>query len=174
MFAKLLARDLTIVALAALLWRVAAAASATPGFAGDLAGVLAGATLGACAYLLHEWGHLAGALLAGSSVRPGRSLASGFLFSFDSRANTRRQFLALSLGGWSATALALGLAYARLPDDLFATRVARGVVDANVLLVILLEVPLVAWSLWTGRVPPVENQRAPQPVAAAAGPLATE
>jgi hypothetical protein len=167
MFTKILARDLTIIALAALLWRVAAGASATPGFAGDLAGVLTGAMLGVCAYLLHEWGHLAGARLAGSSVRPARSLASGFLFSFDSRANTRRQFLSLSLGGWSATALALGIAYAKLPDGLFATRVARGVVDANVLLVIAIEVPLVAWSLWTGRVPPVENQRTPAPVGAA-------
>jgi hypothetical protein len=136
---------------------------------GDFAGVVAGVTIGVSGYLLHEWGHLLGALAAGSTVRPGRSLASGFLFSFDSRANTRRQFLALSFGGWLATALVLWFVYAQLPSDLFASRVARGVVAANVLLVVLLEIPLVVFSLVTGRVPPVDNQRAPDAVAAAPG-----
>ena len=161
MLAKLLARDLAIVALTALVWHLAADASAVPGLRGDFAGVVAGLTIGVCGYLLHEWGHLLGALAAGSTVHPARSLASNFLFSFDSRASTRRQFLALSLGGWVATALALWFVYAQLPSDLFASRVARGVVVANVLLVVLIEVPLVAWSLVTGRVPPVDNQRAP-------------
>lgn len=172
MFAKLLARDLVIVAATALIWRLGAAASAMPGFAGDFAGVIAGVTIGVCGYLLHEWGHLLGALAAGSSVRAPRSLASGFLFSFDSRANSRRQFLALSLGGWIATALVLWFVYAQLPSDLFASRVARGAVAANVLLVVLLEVPLVVFSLVTGKVPPVDNQAppatAPAPVTAGA------
>ena len=160
MFAKLLARDLVIVAATALVWRLGAAASADPGFAGDFAGVIAGVTIGVCGYLLHEWGHLLGALAVGSSVRPPRSLASGFLFSFDSRANSRRQFLALSLGGWLATVLVLWFVYAALPGDLFASRVARGVVAANVLLVVLIEIPLVVFSLVTGKVPPVDNQPA--------------
>jgi len=166
MFPKLLARDLSIVALTALIWRLGAQASSQPGFGGDFAGVLAGLTVGLCAYLLHEWGHLAGAILSGSTVRPARALSSGFLFSFESRRNTRRQFVVLSLGGWLATALALWLAYAALPSELFASRVARGVVVANSLLVVLIEFPLVAWSLWTGRVPPVENQPASAPIAA--------
>jgi hypothetical protein len=165
MLAKLLARDLAIVALTALIWQLGAEASAVPGLRGDFAGVLAGVTIGVSAYLLHEWGHLVGAMLAGSTVHPARSLASGFLFSFDSRANTRRQFLSLSFGGWLATAIVLWAVYAQLPSELFASRVARGVVTANVLLVIVIEVPLVAWSLLTGRVPPVENQ--PAQVAAA-------
>jgi hypothetical protein len=161
MFAKLLARDLTIIALTALVWRLAAAPSAHPGMLGDLAGVIAGVLIGVCGYLLHEWGHLFGAVAAGSVVQPGRSLASGFLFSFDSRASTRRQFIALSLGGWTATALVVWFVYAFLPDGLFASRVARGVVAANVALVVLLEIPLVLYSLLTGRVPPVDNQPTP-------------
>jgi len=169
MFAKLLARDVLIVLLTAVVWHLAAESSATPGMRGDFAGVVAGVTIGVSGYLLHEWGHLLGALAAGSTVRPGRSLASGFLFSFDSRANTRRQFLALSFGGWIATAAVLWFVYAQLPSELFASRVARGVVAANVLLVVLLEIPLVAFSLVTGRVPPVDNQRAPDAVAAAPG-----
>jgi Na+/proline symporter len=118
--------------------------------------------------LLHEGGHLIGAVLAGSTVHSPKSLASGFLFSFDSRANTRGQFLGMTSGGWLATVLGLWIVYALLPSDLFASRVARGVVAANVLLVILIEVPLVVYSLLTGRVPPVENQPAPRAVANAA------
>lgn len=166
MFIKLLARDLSILALTALIWHLGAAASAHPGMRGDVAGVLAGATIGICAYLVHEWGHLLGAVFSGSTVRPGRTLAAGFLFSFDSRANTRRQFLTMSFAGWLATALALWMVYARLPADLFASRVACGVVAANVLLVIVVEVPLVVYSLLTGRVPPVENQAVASPLAA--------
>ena len=48
--------------------------------------------------------------------------------------------------------------YAWLPDGLFASRVARGFVAGNVLLVVLIEIPLVAYALATGNVPPVENQ----------------
>ncbi len=167
MLVKLLARDAALVALTVLLWRLVAGASAQPGLAGDAAGVLAGAAVGVCGYLAHEWGHLLGALAGGSTVHPARSLASGFLFSFDSRANSRRQFLALSLGGWLATAGVLWFVYAALPAGLFASRVACGVVAANVLLVVLIEVPLVLYSLVTGRVPPVDNQR-PAPAVAAA------
>lgn len=168
MFAKLLARDLTIIALTALIWRLGASASATPGMAGDFAGVLAGITIGACGYLMHEWGHLLGALLAGSAITAPKSVASGFLFSFDSRSNTRGQFLSLSFGGWVASLLVLWLVYAVLPGELFASRVARGVVAANMLLIVVIEVPLVVYALVTGRVPPVDNQRAPAAVATTA------
>jgi hypothetical protein len=168
MFAKLFVRDLVIVGLTALLWHFAAAASADAGFRGDAAGVLAGVMIGVSGYLLHEWGHLLGGLVAGSTVRPGRGLASGFLFSFDSTANTRRQFIALSLGGWISTAIVLWGVYTLLPDGLFAARVARGVVAANVLLILLLEVPLVLYALVTGNVPPVENQPSATPAVAAA------
>ncbi len=166
MFAKLFVRDAVIVGLTAWIWHLAAGASADAGFRGDFAGVIAGVTIGLCGYLLHEWGHLLGAVVAGSSVQPGRSLASGFLFSFDSQANSRRQFVVLSLGGWTATALVLWGVYAWLPDGLFASRVARGFVAGNALLVVLIEIPLVAYSLVTGNVPPVENQ--PATAAAAA------
>jgi hypothetical protein len=168
MFAKLLARDLSIVALTALIWRLGASVSAEPGMAGDFAGVLAGITIGVCGYLLHEWGHLAGALLAGSTVTAPKSVASGFLFSFDSRANTRGQFLSLSFGGWIASVLVLWFVYAALPGELFASRVARGVVAGNILLIVLIEIPLVVYALVTGRVPPVDNQRAPAAAAAIA------
>ena len=159
MFAKLLARDVVIVAVAGGLWWLGAAASAGTGPLGDLAGVVAGLATGICVFLIHEWGHWLGAVGTGAKVTPARSLASPFLFSFDSRDNSRRQFLLMSFGGWIASALVAALAYALLPGDLFAARVARGVVSLNVFLIVLIELPLVVFSLVTGRVPPVENQR---------------
>jgi len=167
MFAKLLGRDVLIVATGGLLWWLGAAASAGPGPLGDLAGVVAGLATGIGVFLVHEWGHWLGAIGTGATITPAKSLASPFLFSFDSQRNSRRQFLWMSLGGWIASALVAALAYALLPGELFAARVARGVVSLNVFLIVLIEVPLVVYSLVSGRVPPVENQR--RAVEAAAG-----
>ena len=159
MFGKLLARDLGIAGVAGLLWKLAATASAGQGPLGDLAGVVAGFGTGVCIFVIHEWGHLLGAFATGSTVTPAQTLASAFLFSFDSRSNSRQQFLVMSFGGWIASGLAAAVAYTLLSPDLFAARVARGVVALNVVLIVVIEVPLVVWALVTGRVPPVENQR---------------
>ena len=159
MFGKMLARDVLIITSAGLLWWLGAAASAGQGPLGDLAGVVAGLSTGVCVFLVHEWGHWLGAFATGSSVTPAKSLASPFLFSFDSRSNSRRQFLVMSFAGWAASAIIAGVAYTFLPGELFAARVARGVVSLNIFLIVLIEVPLVVWALATGRVPPVENQR---------------
>jgi hypothetical protein len=158
-YARLLARDQSIVAAAALLWRLGSPLSAQAGAVGDLAGLVAGAALGACALPLHEWGHLLGAVLGRSRIRPSPGLRSPFVFSFDSRANSQRQFLAMSFGGWLGTAAAVCVAYGLLPSELLASRVARGMVGLSVLLVLATEVPLLARALWTGRIPPIETVR---------------
>ncbi len=162
MFLKLAVRDLVIVGGAVLLWRAGATASATPGALADFTGVVVGLLAGVCIFVLHEWGHLLGAFVTGSTISAPRSIRTPFLFSFDSRRNTRRQFLVMSFAGWAATLACVWIACALLPPDLFAARVARGVVMANALLVVVIEVPLVAFSLFTGRVPPVETQAAPR------------
>ena len=159
MIGKLLARDLVIITVAVLLWKLGAATSAGQGPLGDLAGVVAGLSVGVCVFLVHEWGHWLGAVATASKLTPAKTLTSPFLFSYDSRSNSRHQFLVMSFGGWAASALAAVAAYALLSPELFAARVARGVVALNVALIVLIEVPLVAFSLFTGRVPPVENQR---------------
>ena len=169
MFARLAARDLAIVGAAVLLWRLGAQFSAADGAFADFAGVVVGLLAGVCIFVLHEWGHLLGAFATGSTISAPRSLATPFLFSFDSRRNSRRQFLVMSFAGWAVTLACVWVAYALLPTGLFAARVARGVVMANALLVVVIEVPLVAFSLFTGRVPPVETQaapRSPEPAAA--------
>jgi hypothetical protein len=162
MFARFLARDVAIAALALLVFALLAGPSSVPGIPGDFAGVFAGFLLGACALLTHEWGHLLGAVLSRSSVTPGASLRSPFSFSFDAGRNSRGQFVAMSLGGWAGTAAAVLAAYAFLPADDLASRVARGTTLISALLVIAIEVPLVARVLWTGKVPRVETRREPE------------
>lgn len=162
MYGKLFARDASIVAAAVLLWSLAAPFSAGPGPVADLAGLVAGVVLGVCALPIHEWGHFLGALASRSAVQPAASLRALFVFSFDSRRNSRRQFVVMSLGGWVGTAVAVWVAYGILPSDLLASRIARGMALLSVLLVLVTELPLLARAFWTGRIPPVETLRPPR------------
>jgi hypothetical protein len=159
MYGKLFARDASIVAAAVLLWTSISGFSSGRGAVGDLTGLVAGVVLGACALPLHEWGHFAGAVVGRSLIHPAASLRALFVFSFDSERNSRRSFLVMSLGGWVGTAAAAWVAYALLPDDLLASRVARGMVLLSILLVVVTEVPLLLRAFWTGRIPPVETGR---------------
>jgi hypothetical protein len=163
MFAKLLARDVAVVAAAALGWTVLSPLSAGTGAVGDLTGFLAGLLFGACAFLLHEWGHLLGALASRSVVRPPASLRSPFVFAFDTRANSQRQFLVMSFAGFAATAAVVWAAYTTLPAELLATRVARGAVMFLAFLGVVLELPLVVYSLVSRRVPPLDGPEAHEP-----------
>lgn len=156
-YARLAVRDLAIAAAALGLWRLASGASAGDGALADLAGVGVGLLVGGLTFLLHEWGHLLGALASRSALEPARGLRTLFLFSFDSRRNSRGQFLAMSFAGFAGTALAVLAWYAWLPSDLLASRVARGVGMLSVTLTLLLEVPLVGWALLARGLPPVET-----------------
>jgi hypothetical protein len=153
MWSKFALRDLAIVATAALVWRYAAALSAGFGPASDLAGVVAGFLVGLSGFVLHEWGHVLGAVAVGAVVHPNTRLNSGFLFSFDTRTSTLRQFLVMSVGGFVVTGALLLVVYRVLPEPLFATRVARGLALFLASLTVLLEFPLVAVALLTGRAP---------------------
>jgi len=156
-FPRFALRDLLLIAAAIGVWLYASPVSAGTGPVADLLGVAAGASIGLSAYLLHEWGHLLAALGAGSVVHPGRTLGSRSLFSFDSKRNDRRQFLIMSVGGFVVTALAMWVVYAGLPGDLFATRVARGVVSFLAFLAVFVEFPLVIWALVRSDLPPVDT-----------------
>lgn len=162
LFAKMFLRDLAIVGGAGLLWWLVAGYSAGTGPVADFTGVLVGLAIGLCPFVLHEWGHLLGAVATRSAVRPPTTLATPYLFSFDSKQNSRKQFLVMSFSGWVVSIAVAWAIYTQLPPDLLATRVARGVVVLAIGLVILIEVPLVAFSLLTGRVPPVETQSKPR------------
>jgi hypothetical protein len=161
MFVRLAARDAAIVAIAGGLWWLLAGSSAGNGPAADLSGWVAGLAVFAAAYLIHEWGHVAGAFASSSVLHPGPGLHSPSVFRFDTRRNTRPQFLWMSVGGFVATGLLLWAAYALLPDDLLATRVARGGVAFLALLGVVLELPLVVYSLATNKLPPLSRDAAP-------------
>ncbi|MGE0784774.1 MAG: hypothetical protein AB7S26_03725 [Sandaracinaceae bacterium] len=110
-FVPLLVRDLlvTAVAVAAL---VLDARGAVSGIAASCLGVVTGTLATIVAFLLHEWGHLAGAWLSGGVAHPAPRWLSIFLFRFDVARSDRRQFLAMSYGGYAASfvaALALAL-----------------------------------------------------------------
>jgi hypothetical protein len=103
-FLPLLVRDLGIAALTAVVLVLEAQAE---GLAASVLGVLAGTLAALTAFVIHEWGHLAGALGSGGTAHPAPSLASFFLFHFDVEKSDRRQFLAMSYGGYLATVLAV-------------------------------------------------------------------
>jgi len=149
MMPKLLARDLSVAAvtIALVAWshQLQAAGSALHW---PLA-LLAGALVAVSGYLTHEWGHLLGALSRGSRVELPPTLAAVFLFKFDSDQNDRRQFLAMSMGGFIASIIAVALLAAVLDMGYWADRVAMGLVVLGVIATFILEVPG-AWKVYKG------------------------
>jgi len=152
MFGKLLLRDLGVASVVGAAWLLTWPLSAGPGPLADLTGVALGFGAGLAAFLAHEWGHFVGALLTGARVHAPPTWTSAFLFSFDSERNSQMQFLVMSLTGFAVTAVGLYVAYALLPPDALATRVARGILTFLASLTLLLEVPLLVISLVKGSI----------------------
>jgi hypothetical protein len=63
----------------------------------------------------------------------------------------------MSFSGFAATAAVVWAFYTFLPDDLLASRVARGIVMFGAMLTFVIELPLVGYSLLGRGLPPVEN-----------------
>ena len=164
-FAFLALRDTLLVAAILAVWRYAAPVTADPGPRGDFVGFLVGLSLGVAAFLFHEWGHWLGARLGSSAIQAPKSLRTIYLFSYDSKSNSRGQFLAMSFSGFAATGVAVWASYALLPDGELASHVARGAILTLAFLTVFVEFPLVVWSIFTNTLPPVEVfDRAPTPV----------
>ena len=157
MFYRIAIRDIMIIGASALLAIYAGPYSEGVGPGSDLVGVVVGFFLGASAFVLHGWGHLFGALLTRSTIAAPSSLKSVFLFSFDSKKNSRKQFLVMSSTGFLASALCLWIAFAGLPAQQLATHVARGIVLFFAALTVLLEFPAVLWACVRKDLPPVET-----------------
>ena len=156
-FSRFLARDLLILLLVAALWWAFADLSLGKGLLSDFVGLILGVGLGVCVFLVHEWGHLLGALGTGSQVFAPKSLQSVYLFSFDSKNNTRRQFLIMSISGFAVTGLALVCAYGPLDGPMQASRVARGAIAVLASLTLFIEFPIAIWSIFSPSLPPVET-----------------
>ena len=104
MFRGFALRDVTILVVTMVLWRLSSSVEPATTLAAVLS-ISAGVGAAICAFNLHEWGHLLGARLTHSVYTPARRLISPFLFSYDAEHNTRRQFLIMSLAGFAATAV---------------------------------------------------------------------
>ena len=138
---RMLARDALLLLLTALVWRADAALRAESGVLPVLMGVAAGALAAIAVYLAHEWGHLLAARAAGSRVHYPERVTSTFLFFFDVGANDRRQFLAMSLGGFAASAIALPLLFEIVPARALSSWVALGLAAAGLVATLLTELP---------------------------------
>ncbi len=157
MFWKLAARDILILGMSFAAFVFLGPLSAGQGPLSDVSGVVVGVLLGVSVFLLHEWGHLIGALLMRSKVMAPARLSSVYVFSFDSKNNSRQQFLVMSVTGFLMTGVCLWAVYALLPEDQLATRVVRGIVLFLTSLTVFLEFPAVIWACVRSDLPPVET-----------------
>lgn len=142
-------RDAWIILATLLVWWIDAGLRAQGGAVSLAVATLAGVMTALCGYLVHEWGHLLGALSARSVVHLQDRIASVFLFQFDSDHNDRSQFLRMSMGGFVASALMIALLVAVLPLEAIAGKIAMLLVVLGVVATFLLEVP-VAWRVAHG------------------------
>ena len=154
----MLLRDGSAVVLLLALWGGAQAWAADSGLALALvtavgASLVAGWSISG---LLHEWGHYAGARLAGAVAPrvkvPGLSF---FRFNFDLEKNSVGQFTAMSVGGslahWGAVAAAMLLVpMSTLPQAAFVSTTVAFAVFASVI-----EWPIIARTA-SGRVRPAQ------------------
>jgi hypothetical protein len=103
-------------------------------------------------YLVHEWGHLIGAWLGGATVEVADRPTAVFLFRFDTGRSSRREFLAMSYGGFVASVLSVALLLVVLPFDGaagVAGKVAIGLAVLGVFTTFALEGPT-AWRVARG------------------------
>ena len=107
MFQRLAVRDTLLIILSVSAWMQLAPL----GDASAAAGWTAGLALALVAYVAHEWGHALAAMAARSAIYPPRTLLHVSLFSFDARANSVRQFMLMSLGGFAVTGVAVLMAW---------------------------------------------------------------
>jgi hypothetical protein len=143
------ARDGLVVLVTLSLWWLDSELRAGGGVAALAIAALAGVMTALCGYLVHEWGHLLGALSARSVVHLPDTVASVFLFRFDSDRNGRRQFLRMSMGGFVASALVIAVLIAVLPLSALSGKIAMLLAVLGVAATFVLEIP-VAWRVAQG------------------------
>lgn len=126
-------------------WGAADAWAATSDLA--LASVIAVANAVVAGYvisvLFHEWGHFAGARMAGSYSPMVREPAGAFIFGFSFEKNSREQFLKMSLGGIGANWLLVLLIIALVPLDTASRAALFAVALAQAISVTVFEGPIV-------------------------------
>ena len=157
--ARLWLRDLAVLGGVAGLLHVERAEHAAGAEPSLILQIAAGAGLVLAAALLHEWGHLLGSLLTRSEIRYASSPWTLLFFDFDTDANDRRQFLAMSVGGYLGSLLGLALIAAVAPLDRLPGWIAMGVGSLGVIATIVIEMPTTL-RVWRGAEPPPPLVRA--------------
>ena len=116
---------------------------------------MSGLGIGLIIYLTHEWSHYVGAVLTGANLRRANSLLSPFIFSFDSKTNSRKQFIDMSWPGFASTFSCLVILYIFRPDMIWA-EVAWTAALALTAFTVIVEGPIFLWALIKREIPPVE------------------
>ncbi|MGB5809223.1 MAG: hypothetical protein WBG86_01760 [Polyangiales bacterium] len=152
MFRNFVIRDVTILLATAGLWATTVRLGVDTTL-GTIVAVSAGVGAAICAYNFHEWGHLVAARVTDSVYTPAQRVLSPFLFAYDEKQNTKRQFIIMSLGGFAATAVYVLVFWLGMPQELLASRVAlRGALILASLTVIF-EFPIFFRALLGSTVP---------------------
>lgn len=135
-------RDLVAVALMAGLSILDAQLSGADAGAAAIAVALAtGFMVTLVSFLLHEWGHWLGAVASGSPISRPPGALSPFLFHFDTKRSSRKQFLWMSMGGYIASVVALVCIATWADFSRLSGQVAFGLASLGVLVTLVLEVP---------------------------------
>jgi hypothetical protein len=139
----LVARDLSLLLLAcvALVLDAHLRATIAQSALTITVGVIAGVLVAVAGFIGHEWGHLAGSLLTKSAVHYPQTALSPLLFHFDTKRNDRAQFLAMSWGGYIATALGTALVVAIVDARAWSGRVALVLTVGGMIVTLVAEVP---------------------------------
>jgi hypothetical protein len=139
----LVLRDLSLMfaALGALVLDARLRATLPTGPLTIAVGVLAGVLVAVAGFIMHEWGHLTGSLLTKSAVHYPQTALSPLLFHFDTKRNNRTQFLAMSWGGYLATAIATALVVAIVDARAWSGRVALVLTVGGMIVTLVAEVP---------------------------------
>jgi hypothetical protein len=155
--ARFAARDAALALGSAGLWWLDATfrSGASEGVLATLLALGAGLSAAGCAFLVHEWGHLAGSLLSGARVEFPARLGSLFLFMFDVSKNDRRQFLAMSFGGYAGSLVAIALLLTLLPFEALSGKVGLAAAALGMLAIVFAELPVTVRVLRGGPLPTV-------------------
>ena len=132
-------RDLAILALTIVVWRLDAAVRG--GGSEWVTAPLAGTLTAICGYLFHEWGHFAGAMISKSDLRLPERASEIFLFNFDSDRNDARQFTTMSSCGFLASAISVVFLLLVLPRETLAAHISLALVGLGVAATAILELP---------------------------------
>jgi hypothetical protein len=149
MFVKFAVRDIALLVLCLGFWELTIARQAAGGWLSIGLQIVTAAITLLLSFLVHEWGHLLGGLLARSKMHAPNRLFELFLFHFDGHQNNARQFVAMSIGGFIASGLMMAVVIAFAPLHSLAGILALIFVAIGIIATVVLEFPT-TWRVMRG------------------------